>query len=91
MRSLLLIVGVMLMFAGCGDDKPVAPPAAPQPPQSREETRKLEAGDAAGYDGKMLRGTADRMLDERERQAKELETARAGEPPAAEGQAAESK
>ena len=82
-RPIGLSAVLVLVLAGCGDDSP-PPPAAPAQPQGREETRKLEAAGAAGYDGAALRQSADQMLDGRDRQAKELEEARAPAPAAPE-------
>ena len=73
---------VLVALSGCGDDPAPPAQAPPAPPQGREETRKLEAAGAAGYDGAALRHSADQMLDGRDRQAKELEEARAPAPAA---------
>jgi len=41
--------------------------------QGREETKKIEAVGAVGYDGKAIRKQVDKMLDENERRIQELE------------------
>ncbi len=79
LRPLCVFAVLVMVLAGCGDDPP-PPPVAPAQPQGREETRKLEAAGAAGYDGAALRQSADQMLDGRDRQAKELEEAQAPAP-----------
>jgi len=43
--------------------------------QGREETKKIEAIGAVGYDGKAIRQKVDKMLDENEKRIRDLEKA----------------
>ena len=43
--------------------------------QGREETKKIEAVSAVGYDGKAIRQQVDKMLDDNDRRIRELEEA----------------
>lgn len=46
-----------------------------QPPGGRAETKTLQAADLAGYDGKQLRKSVDKVLDANDQQNKNLEDA----------------
>lgn len=78
----LSLACILVSLAACGD-----PPAQPQPqptstaPEKHPETKKLEAADAAGYDGKALRDSVDKTLDTRDEQRKALEEAQKGSQP----------
>lgn len=78
----LIGCAAVVILGACGDDKPEpAKPVAPAE-QGRPETRKVLAADAVGYDGKALQKSLDKMLDAKDRQAKELEDAQQRADPA---------
>lgn len=59
MRSRLLLICGIFAVAACNSGNP---PAAKH--QGRPETKKLEAASVAGYDGKAVRKSVDKSMDE---------------------------
>ncbi len=73
----------LLGCGGCGcQGEPSKPPAKPgeSAPDPHPETQKLRAADAVGYDGELLKQSVDKMLDQREKQKKDLEDAQKSKP-----------
>ena len=70
----MIYVSLLLAcFVGC-DSEPNEPKGKAKD-QGREETKKIEAVSAVGYDGKAIRQQVDKMLDDNERRNRELEEA----------------
>jgi hypothetical protein len=91
-----ILVLVCLCCAGCGGDPPPAPPEPAKPAEPAEpaepakavepakeprpETRKIEAAGAAGYNGKTIRRSVDKVLDKNDQRNAEIEKAAQQEP-----------
>lgn len=71
MRNNIKIIGVVfvLLLQACSQE----PPPAKVPDTGRPETRKLEAADAIGYNGKAIRKNVDKALDGNDAHNAELE------------------
>ncbi len=65
----------LLAVSGCDQRESQAPKDQDQPAGSRSETKTLEAAGLAGYDGKQLRKSVDKVLDARDQKNKEVEDA----------------
>lgn len=65
--------GVVLGLAACSDSTSVTTPVPED--HGRPETQKLRAADAAGYDGKALQHSVDKMLDTRDQHNGDLNKA----------------
>ena len=65
-----LILSTMLLSSGCEEKTAATDPTAQSTPGS---TKPLEAADLAGYDGKMLRKSVDRIKEANEKHNQELE------------------
>lgn len=75
---MFLLVVLLCLLSGC-EKKPLVPQPEIQPAPSassgssgREETKRLEAYDALGYDGKAIRGKVDQALDQNEKRAENV-------------------
>ena len=67
-----LLLMLCMAIAGCGGnaEKNVE---QNKPTEERPETKKIEAADAVGYDGKAIRKNVDKMLNDNDKKQKELE------------------
>ncbi len=71
MKSFVLSLCVFGLVA-CGSE---ADPKPVEKDTGREETKKVEALDAVGYDGSAIRKSIDKTLDKQDERNKELEEA----------------
>ena len=72
----VVVIGSGMILFGCGSkEEPIKPVAneVPAKVDKHPETKKLEAADAAGYDGTAIRKKVDGMLDKTEENNKKLE------------------
>jgi PBP1b-binding outer membrane lipoprotein LpoB len=67
--SILMIVTIILLLAGCSSNQP----PAPEKYQGREETKKLEGASAVGYDGTAIRKNVDNTLNKSEEHNQNLD------------------
>lgn len=72
MKNSIKIIGVaiVMLLQACSHQEP---PPAKEPDTGRPETRKLEAADAMGYNGKAIRKNVDKALDGNDAHNAELE------------------
>ena len=72
-----LSLGIMLLSSGCEKKSAATDPISQSTPGS---TKLLEAADLAGYDGKRLRKSVDRIKESNEKQNQDLEKMAEGGP-----------
>jgi len=68
----LLMMTISIFTAGCNIPKPQLNESNNEP-AGRKETIAVQAADFAGYNGKAVRKTIDKVLDQNDRRQKEID------------------
>jgi len=74
MKNWIIMLCILVPLAGCNSTSQTQPQSE-EKHKEREETKKLEAASAAGYDGKAIRKSVDNTLNKNDDHNRDMDKA----------------